>query len=124
MKGIVVTTDNVIEVKDFSQPLHESCGEGVDGIIEKVTPCGLSSLLCMLVNEKGQLRNLPINYIGSILYGAAIHGLPIFGNLVIMKNGATDDFLEVTGLEDRDMDYALPRLNNMAKALKSAVATA
>lgn len=124
MKGIVVTTDNVIEVRDFSRPLYESCADILGGFIERVSPRGLSNPYCMLVNDEGLILDLPINYIGSILYGTAQHGCPICGNMIIMKTGWTPDGPDIVGLEDSDIDALLPQLNHIAKVLKNAVATA
>jgi len=124
MKGIVVTTDNVVEVRDFSRPLHESCAGILGGLIERVSPRGLSRPYCMLVNDEGLILNLPINYIGSILYGTAEHGSPICGNMIVMKTGWTPDGPDIVGLKNSDIAALLPQLNHMAKVLKSAVATA
>lgn len=51
MKGIVVTTDNKVEVKDFGKPLNEAIGEIVGGHIETVHPYMLPSPYLMIVNE-------------------------------------------------------------------------
>lgn len=123
MKGIVVTTNNVIEVKEFSRPLHESCRSTLGGYIERVSPPGLKRPFCMLVNDEGLLRDLPINYIGSILYGTAKHGCPICGNLIIMKTGWTLDGYDIVGLKNSEIAELLSQLNPIAKVLKSTVAT-
>ncbi len=104
MKGIVVTSDNQIEVKDFEAPMHRTVGDVVGGYIEIVHPIGLAEPLVMIVNEEGLILELPMNTIGSLLYGTHIHGAPIVGNLVIMKTGWTDDGPDIVGLDDQEVE--------------------
>ena len=74
MKGIVVTTDNQLTVRDFGAPLYKTIGEAAGGWIEIVRPGGLKSPYVMVVNEEGLIKELPINIAGSILYGTPAHG--------------------------------------------------
>lgn len=67
MRGVVVTTNNELYVKEFTPPLYQSIGEVVGGWIEIVRPRGLKHRLVMVVNDEGLLRNLPLNVFGSIL---------------------------------------------------------
>lgn len=53
MKGILVTTDNTAEIRDFEAPLYKTIGEAVGGYIEIVHPMGLADPLVMVVNEEG-----------------------------------------------------------------------
>ena len=103
MKGIVITTDNEMSVKDFTRPLHESVGTVVGGWIELVNPHGLPAPYCMLVNEEGLLVGLEFNTIGSFLYQTYIHGSPILGDIVIMKHGMTVDGPDIIGLKDEEI---------------------
>ena len=103
MRGVVVTTNNELYVKEFAPPLYQSIGEVVDGWIEIVRPRGLKHRLVMVVNEEGLLRNLPLNVFGSILYGIHIHGNPIVGNIVFMKEDYTIDGLDFVELTDSDI---------------------
>lgn len=105
MKGILVTTDNVMSVQEYGEPLYQTVGKSVDGYIEIVHPRGLKEPYCMIVNEEGRLQDLPFNAVGSILYGTPQHGEPIVGNMVIMKEGYKDGEPDIVGLEDRDIDY-------------------
>lgn len=102
MKGIVITTDNVVSAEDFTSPLYESVGKVVDGYIEIVSPRGLPSPFCMIVNEEGIIKGLPMNIVGSFLYQTYIHGSPILGNIVIMKYGMTPEGPDIVGLEDEE----------------------
>lgn len=111
MKGIIITTDNRIEVQEFERPLYESIGKIVDGYIEIVHPRGISDPYCMIANEEGLLKDLPINEIGCILYQTFIHGYPIVGNIVIMKIGDTPDGSDIVGLEDSEIDLLMPQFS-------------
>ena len=103
MKGIVVSTENQLTVRDFGAPLYKTIGEAVDGWIEIVRPGGLKSPYVMVVNEEGLIKELPINIAGSILYGTPAHGSPIVGNIVIMKEGWTDEGKDLLGLSDEEV---------------------
>lgn len=54
----------------------------------------------MLVDEEGLLKDLPLNFFGSTMYGTLVHGCPIVGDLILV--------LEVgeqwTGLGDVDSE--------------------
>lgn len=100
MKGLVVTTENEVLVKEFDQPLNESIGEVVGGYIEIVHPRGLAYPFTMIVNEEGLMQDLPLNLVGSYLYEAHKHGHPIVGNIVIMAEGMTPSGYDITGLPD------------------------
>lgn len=103
MKGIVFTTDEKMYVKDFEQPLYKTVGEVVGGYIEVVHPRGLKDPLCFICNEEGLLQSLPLNPIGCVWYRTADHGHPIVGNIVVMKEGWTDDGPDIVGLTDEEI---------------------
>lgn len=106
MKGIVITTKNEMRVQEFSEPAHKSIGDAVGGWIEIVHPKRLEYPYCMVVNEEGVLRKLPINSFGSFLYGTDTHGWPIAGNAVLMKEGYNSDGeLDILGLDEQDIKY-------------------
>ena len=104
MKGIVVTTDNEMEVKDFGGPLYETVGALVGGCIEIVHPTGLDRPYVMIVNDEGLILGLPLNITGSVLYGTPQHGQPIVGNIVIMKQGMTSSGPDIIGLDEVDIN--------------------
>lgn len=110
MKGVVVTTEKKAYVKRFSRPLHESVGEVVGGYIENVYPRGLPNPLMMVVNEEGAINRLPLNYIASHWYGTRHHGHPIFGNVVVMAHGYTENGLDIIGLTDAEVEWVLTTL--------------
>ena len=106
MKGIVITTKNEMRVQEFSEPVHRSIGDAVGGWIEVVHPKRLEYPYCMVVNEEGVLRKLPINSFGSFLYGTDTHGWPIAGDAVLMKEGYNSDGeLDILGLNEQDIKY-------------------
>lgn len=102
MKGILVTTDNTVETRDFGEPLYRTVGEAVGGYIEIVHPMGLVEPLVMIVNDEGLLHGLPMNTVGSLIYGTPNHGHPIVGNIVIMKTGWTCEGPDIVGLTDEE----------------------
>lgn len=105
MKGIVITADDRISIRDFSAPLYRSVGETVDGLIEIVHPIGLLNPYCIIVNEEGIVRGLKINRVGSLLYGSHFHGNPILGDLVVMKTAFTPEGPDIVGLEDDELQH-------------------
>lgn len=98
MKGVVFTTNETMFVKEFTQPLYKSVGDVVEGWIEVVHPRGLEDPFCFICNEEGLLWDLPLNAIGSLWYGH-----PIVGNIVVMKEGMTDDGPDIVGLTDEEI---------------------
>lgn len=114
MKGIVITTKYEMRVQEFSEPAYKSIGEAVDGWIEIVHPVRLGRPYCMVVNEEGLLRNLPMNVLGSYLYGTDTHGSPIAGNIVLLKEGINSDGeYDLLGLTEQDIEY----LRNMVSTV-------
>lgn len=100
MKGIVITTADDVSVQDFTPPLHESLGRAVGGYIEIVHPQGLNQPYCMIVNDEGLLKKLPLNRAGSLLYGTQFHGSPIVGDIVIMAEGWTPEGRDIVGIPE------------------------
>ncbi len=115
MKGIVISTDNEVEIKDFGKPIYETTGKEVGGSIELVRPTGLAKPYVMIVNEEGLILRLPLNRVGSILYGTHIHGSPIVGNIVIMKEGMTPRGPDIKGLSDEEIPSLM---DDLRKAFK------
>lgn len=106
MKGIIITTKYEMRVQEFSEPAYKSIGEAVGGWIEVVRPVRLKRPYCMVVNEEGMLRNLPMNAFGSFLYGIDNHGSPILGDIVLLKEGINSDGdLDLLGLTELDIKH-------------------
>lgn len=102
MKGLVVTTDNIIRTEEFSRPAYESIGKSAGGWIEIVHPKRLNRPYCMVVNEEGLLQGLPLNLYGSYLYCTDMHCNPIVGNIVILKEEWGPDGYDFAGLSDEE----------------------
>lgn len=115
MKGIVITTADDVSVQDFAPPLHKSLGRAVGGYIEIVHPPGLQPPYCMIVNEEGPLKDLPLNRAGSLLYGTQFHGSPIVGDIVIMAEGWTPEGRDIVGITE---DCAEKVAQELIKAFK------
>ena len=98
MLGLVITTHKTMYQKDFTNPLYDSVGKVVEGYIERVKPAFLPRPFVIIVNEEGILEELPLNPVGSAWY----HG-PIVGNIVVMKDGFTDDGPDIVGLTKDEM---------------------
>lgn len=121
MKGVVITADFGVSIQDFSSPLYETVGAAVGGYIEHVKPMGLKPPFCMIVNEEGLLRRLPLNPIASTLYGMELHGQPIVGTAVIMKDGFTSEGPDIIGLSDEEAEQFYELFIEIAETHKSAV---
>lgn len=102
MKGLIITTRGVIRTENFTAPAYKSVGEAVGGYIEIVHPKRLNPPYCMVVNEEGLLHDLPLNPYGSYLYGTDLHGNPIAGDIVILKEEWGNDGIDLAGLSDEE----------------------
>lgn len=94
MTGIVVTPKGEVETRELKEPLHQSAGAVVGGLIEIVRPRRLERPYIMIVNENFINLRLPLNPVGSYLYCTDEHGHPICGNIIILK----EEDQEITGL--------------------------
>lgn len=108
-KYILITTENRISLRSTGGAgFYETLREAVDGDIEHVKPRGLKHPQCMIVNKEWLCRELPLNEAGSILYGSgtmfgkvfALFGSPIAGDIVICKDGFTEQGYDIVPLED------------------------
>ncbi len=119
MKGITITTKNVISTIDIQQngsPLYELMHKVVGGYYENVNPRRLKQGYVMIVNEEGLLHGLPINAIGSYLYETDKHGSPIAGDVLILKYGYYQDEPDVVGMTD---DEANELMNDFLKIIST-----
>lgn len=118
MKAVKVTTGNDVCVIDLpdNQPLYVSVRAEIGGRMEHVRPRGLDAPYCMIVDEEGLLKNLPLNAVGSILYGTAEHNCPIVGDILIMQDGFRDGERDIVGLNDQEAS-AFKKVLEMLKEL-------
>ena len=118
MKGIVITADDQLRVQDFSLPLYESAGEVVGGYIEHVNPKLLRRPYCLLVNEDGLLLGLPVNYMASYMYCTHMHGQPIVGDVVLLKNACVHGERDIVGLTDGEAEGIIRELEPLLAVLR------
>ena len=115
MRCVVVPADTLVpEIKLLEEPLYKSAGREVGGYIEVVHPRFLPTPFCIIVNEEGLITGLPSNSVGSFWYGTGIHGWPIAGDLVVMKDGFTDGEPDIVGLTQEEADLVATMVKNIA----------
>ena len=91
-----------VKETDAEGMLHD-LQDAVDGYIEIVRPFGNSGgHLVMVVNDEGLIRDLPVNPIGSLIYGDLI-----VGAIVIMKEGIRDGEPDLIGLTSEEADLVM-----------------
>ena len=119
MKGIVITADDQLRVQDFTLPLYQSAGEVVGGYIEHVNPRLLRRPYCLLVNEEGLLLGLQVNALASYMYGTHMHGHPIVGDVVLMKNAYIHGERDIVGLSDSEVEKIKCALEPLLAGLRT-----
>lgn len=108
-KGIVITVDDAVSVRDFSErtaTLYEGLEAVIGGYVEIVRPKGLPYPYCMVVNETSCLLPHPKpNLYGCHWYGTAEHGDPIMGTVVLLKESGAGEDRALTGLTEDDIAF-------------------
>ena len=117
MKAVTVTHDLQIGFTELQKPLYRSAGAFVGGWIEIVWPRGLKRPYVMIVNEEFMLLGLPRNEIGCYLYQTHLHGNPICGNFLLMKEQGP----ELVGLEDTEILQVMAAMQKVKDLLASDV---
>lgn len=102
-QGIIITTSGKMRLGQFEEPLYKTVGKAVGGYIEIVFPQNLKAPYCMVVDEEGLLKSKTPNSFGCYLYGTMWHGCPIFGDIVILKDGYRNGEPDIVGLDDVDI---------------------
>ena len=100
MIALVVNTRNEIRRVEYDPPHYDVIKEAVGGWYEHVHPMGLDRPYSMMVNEEGLLLGLPMNRLGSELYGTPKHGQPIVGDIVFLKDGYDGGEPDVVGMTE------------------------
>ena len=100
MIALVVNTKNEIRRVEYDPPHYDVIKEAVGGWYEHVHPMGLDRPYRMMVNEEGLLLGLPMNRLGSELYGTPRHGQPIVGDIVFLKDGYDGGEPDVVGMTE------------------------
>ena len=96
-KTVKVTTDNKVSIIDVDFSSLKDIQRAIGGGFETVHTSLMSDYfrdlsVIMLVDEEGILKGLPMNVIGSALYGTQKHGNPIVGD-VIFANVSGEDIV-------------------------------
>ena len=100
MIALVVNTKNEIRRVEYDPPHYDVIKEAVGGWYEHVHPMDLDRPYSMMVNEEGLLLGLPMNRLGSELYGTPKHGQPIVGDIVFLKDGYDGGEPDVVGMTE------------------------
>lgn len=99
MKGLLATTDGKVEIVSLNGTWQEMA-DIVGGYIEVVrTPMPFENDV-FVVNEDGYRLNLPLNLLGSFLYGTHVHGSPILGDMLILQEHRTFDGADFADMPD------------------------
>ena len=98
MVGLIVTAENEMHKVEYDSPHYDVIQKAVGGWYERVHPMGLDRPYCMMVNEEGLLLNLPLNLLGSLLYGTPQHSQPIVGDVIFLKEGYYGGEPDVVGM--------------------------
>lgn len=103
MKGLIVTTKNEMRLVDYDPPHYDIIREAVGGgWYEHVLPRRLPHPYCMMVDEEGLLKGLPVNTLGSYLYQTDLHGSAIVGDIIILKDGYFAGERDTVGLTEEE----------------------
>ena len=90
VRVVKVTTDNVIQIVELPNWSYKSQKDAINAeCVEKVRTQIMVDLFkdstCLLVDESGACKGLPINRLASELYGVHFHGTPIHGDVLFAK---------------------------------------
>ena len=105
MIALVVSTKNEIRRVEYDPPHYDVIKEAVGGWYEHVHPMGLDRPYSMMVNEEGLLLGLPMNRLGSELYGTPRHGQPIVGDVLFLKDGYDGGEPDVLGMTEDEAQH-------------------
>lgn len=140
MKIIRITTDNEISVHEFPEGNYREQNKALKSLIgpecemlEHVMPKRLynafgasntvkkeaGSCANMLVDEEGHYHDLPVNMVGSWLYGTDEHGYPILGNILIAGEYLNGMGIDFSGLSEEQFDLLYPQLERLVEKARN-----
>ena len=102
--------------------IHEFCTKNIGPKCETpefVHPKRLPRPYVMVVDESGLYHDLKINVVGSYLYQMDVHGCPIVGDILFMKNVMTSSGPDVAFLNDDDVAVLIGILEYSGARFKS-----
>jgi len=121
-KVIVITSSNELFVRELERKDNGLMNDGlqaiVGGYIEIVHPIHLEPPFVLVCNDEGKIRDLPRNRACSLLYGYAEHGIPMEGNIILMKEGFYQDEPDIVGLTDAEISEMTEKLLQQFRFLK------
>lgn len=103
LKGMFISSDNNFRIIDFKEPVLDSISKAIGGDTEQVWPRRLSRPYLMIVNGEGRLNHLPVNVAASYLYGTDQHGVPIVGDVVILRKTMAYGGKDWDSLREKDI---------------------
>lgn len=118
MKALKISTNDEVTIIGLQKPLHRTLQEELGGYFEIVRPQRLASPFCMIVDEDGLSKGLPVNQIGSLLYETDRHGSPIVGDIIIMALQSGPDGFDITGLSNSEAAGLETMFRQMAEKLR------
>ncbi len=118
MKALKISTNLEIEAVELSEPLYKSIRNELGGYLEVVRPMKLVRPFCMIVDEEGLLKNLPLNPLGCWLYGTEEHLQPIVGDIIIMAEMDSIDGIIFKGLTDTQIESLTNDLTEFIQTYK------
>lgn len=105
LKVLVIKPDKTYIIEELAEPIYKAIGQEVDGYFEIVRPRRqLYSGMCFCVNEEGLFYKLPLNCVGTMLYGG---GSPIVGTIVITKEVMGPEGADFVSLSDAEIERVL-----------------
>ena len=110
METIKITTDNKISIIDANFDDYKKIQKAIGGYIEPVHTKTLFNYfkapICMLVDEEGLIKNLPVNVVASHFYGFNDHGHAIAGDAIFALSIGEN----LIGLGDRDSEQWMEKM--------------
>ena len=97
--------DEASVVKAENVSFLDFCEAQIGGFPEFVHPARLPRPYAIVVDEIGLYKQLPMNPFGSWLYQTDVHGHPIVGDLMIVKDVMTCSGPDISGLDESDVPY-------------------
>lgn len=114
---VLIRPDGLIETKEFdvqTEDVNDVIHAALDGsFYEIVRIRNIGNKYIMLVDDEGVLKHLRLNPVASELYGIRIHGCPIVGNAVIMREDLVDGEPDIVGLTDDDLAEFIHKLRGL-----------
>ena len=111
--------NNAFEIDAGSANFIEFCEKEIGcDVIEIVHPKRLHAPYAIVIDDCGSIHELPINPIASWLYGMDVHGCPILGPALFVKDVMTDGGPDVTLLDADDVKLVSKELARLGADFK------